>query len=170
MNASLVLVKSDGTQKEVPLRAGKAIVGRETDAHIRIPVSGVSRKHAEFEVRGSDVIVRDLGSRNGTYVNAEKVSERALKAGDAIAIDEFVFVLRLDGKPAVIDPSARDRALPKGDPLEDSDFGLTAPMKAAPAKAAPAGKKPPAKDPGDSSVAGFDFDDLLDDEKNMPKL
>jgi len=174
VNASLVLIKADGTQKDVPLRAGKAIVGRDTDASIRIPVAGVSRRHAEFEVSATDVILRDLGSRNGTYVNAEKITERALKAGDAIAFDEFVFILRIDAKPAAIDASMRAKGLPRADPLEDSDFGLRSPTPKQAAKPAadrpvPAGKTPPS-DPADSSMGGFNFDDLLDDEKDMPKL
>lgn len=180
MNASLVLIKADGTQKEVPLRAGKVVVGRDTDAGLRIPVAGVSRQHAEFEVKGSDVILRDLGSRNGTFVNAEKITERALKAGDAVTFDEFVFIVRIDGKPAAIDASMRAKGLPKADPLEDSDFGLRSPTPKPVGKPAakpaagsgspvPAGKKP-ASDPGDSSMDGFNFDDLLDDEKDMPKL
>lgn len=160
MNASLVLVKADGGQMDVPLRAGRALVGRETDSQIRIPASGVSRRHCEFEIRGGEVIVRDLGSRNGTYVNGEKITERALRAGDGIAIDEFVFVLRIDGKPAEIDPSARSKALPAEDDADDSDFGLTSVKRPA----------APIPDSADSSVGGFDFDELLDDENDMPKL
>lgn len=158
MEASLVLLRADGSQREVPLRAGTALVGRESDAQIRIPASGVSRRHCEFEVRGSDIILRDLGSRNGTFVNGEKVVERALAAGDAIAIDEVVFVLRVDGSPARIDTAARERALPGGAGAgsDDSEFGLGGPS---------AGKS----DPGDSSAAGFDFDDLLDDDDG-PRL
>lgn len=180
MNASLVLIKADGTQKDIPLRAGKAVVGRDTDAGIRIPVAGISRRHAEFEVGSTDVILRDLGSRNGTFVNAEKITERALKAGDAVTFDDLVFIVRIDGKPAAIDASMRAKGLPKSDPLEDSDFGLRSPTPKPAAKPSakpaagsgspvPAARKP-ASDPGDSSMGGFDFDDLLDDEKDMPKL
>jgi hypothetical protein len=172
VNASLVLVKADGGQKEVPLRSGTSVVGRETDAQIRIPAGGVSRRHCEFRVEDGEIVLRDLGSRNGTYVNGEKVEERALKAGDAIAIDEFVFVLRLDGKPAAIDASARSRALPAVDESDDSFFGpVGKPGASAGSGGMPAGRPAPGKKgSGDSSVGGFDFDDLLDDEKDMPKL
>lgn len=176
VNASLVLVKADGGQKEVPLRPGTSVVGRETDSQIRIPASGVSRRHCEFRVQGNEIVVRDLGSRNGTYVNGEKIEERALKAGDAVAVDEFVFVLRVDGKPAAIDASARDRALPK-DENEDSFFSPSAKPASGGSSGIAAGKpagkpgKPAASKHADESGADdFNFDDLLDDEKNMPKL
>lgn len=158
MNVSLVLIKADGSEKEIPLRAGKTIVGRDNDAQIRIPSANVSRRHCEFEVRGGDVILRDQGSSNGTFVNAEKVDERALRPGDAIAIDEFVFVVRIDGRPVAIDASFRDRALPKKS-ADDSEFDLT-----------PAKRPALAPDPEDSSVGGFNFDDLLDDDDDQPKL
>lgn len=161
MNASLVLIRTDGTQKEVPLKRGSVVVGRENDADIRIPVSGVSRQHCQFEVGEGGVRVSDLGSRNGTFVNGEKITKQDLAAGDTIAVDQVVFVLRIDGQPAEVDATARNRALPSslgGMADEKDDLGLT------PAKRGAGG------DMNDSSVEGFDFDDLLDDEDDAPKL
>ncbi|MCU0279306.1 MAG: DUF3662 and FHA domain-containing protein [Candidatus Nanopelagicales bacterium] len=60
-------------------------IGRGVDADIKIDDPGVSRHHAEIRV-GSDVILRDLGSTNGTYVNGMLVAEQPLRDGAVITI------------------------------------------------------------------------------------
>lgn len=60
-------------------------VGRNTEAEIFLVDPSVSRNHAVLEVRGSDVVVRDAGSTNGTFVNGERVQLRALRPGDRVA-------------------------------------------------------------------------------------
>jgi Protein of unknown function (DUF3662)/FHA domain len=60
-------------------------IGRGMDADIKIDDPGVSRHHAEIRV-GSDVILRDLGSTNGTYVNGMLIAEQPLRDGAVITI------------------------------------------------------------------------------------
>ena len=60
-------------------------IGRGGDADIRIDDPGVSRHHAEVRI-GSDVILRDLGSTNGTYVNGTLIAEQPLRDGAVITI------------------------------------------------------------------------------------
>ena len=60
-------------------------IGRGVDADIRIEDPGVSRHHAEIRV-GNDVILRDLGSTNGTYVNGTLVAEQPLRDGAVVTI------------------------------------------------------------------------------------
>ncbi|MCB0897430.1 MAG: DUF3662 domain-containing protein [Actinobacteria bacterium] len=60
-------------------------IGRGGDADIRIDDPGVSRHHAEIRI-GSDVILRDLGSTNGTYVNGTLIAEQPLRDGAVITI------------------------------------------------------------------------------------
>ena len=60
-------------------------IGRGADADIRIDDPGVSRHHAEIRI-GSDVILRDLGSTNGTYVNGTLIAEQPLRDGAVITI------------------------------------------------------------------------------------
>ena len=60
-------------------------IGRGRDADIRIDDPGVSRHHAEIRI-GSDVILRDLGSTNGTYVNGTLIAEQPLRDGAVITI------------------------------------------------------------------------------------
>ena len=61
-------------------------IGRRTDADLKIGSTDVSRDHAEIVRRGKRYILRDRGSRYGTFVNGEAVSERPLISGDRIRL------------------------------------------------------------------------------------
>jgi putative nucleotidyltransferase with HDIG domain len=67
-------------------------MGRDTDCTIQILDKGASRRHAEIFRIGELCFVRDLKSRNGTYVNDEKVGEELLREGDRIQIGSTVMV------------------------------------------------------------------------------
>lgn len=70
--------------KSFPLK-GTMIVGRVAGVDVQLEDDSVSRRHAELEVRGREVVLRDLGSANGTAVNGSPVSEdQVLKNGDII--------------------------------------------------------------------------------------
>jgi pSer/pThr/pTyr-binding forkhead associated (FHA) protein len=69
-------------------------IGRALDCDISILEPSLSRKHAELHLIGDDLIVRDLGSVNGTWVNAEKVEEEAkLKDGDVLQFEKIKFIV-----------------------------------------------------------------------------
>lgn len=61
-------------------------IGRGADADIRLEDPGISRHHAEIRVTGPDVVIKDLGSTNGTYVNGTLVAEQPLRDGNVITI------------------------------------------------------------------------------------
>jgi ABC transport system ATP-binding/permease protein len=70
--------------KSFPLK-GTMVVGRVAGVDIQLEDDSVSRRHAELEVKGREVVLRDLGSANGTAVNGGPVSEdQVLKTGDII--------------------------------------------------------------------------------------
>lgn len=54
-------------------------ISRALECDISILEPGLLRKHAELELDGDDLLLRDLGSVNGTYVNGEKIDETRLK-------------------------------------------------------------------------------------------
>jgi len=88
--------------RDVELEADRVRFGRLPECEVRLESTGVSREHAElFRERGA-WRVRDLGSRNGTHVNGERVEDRAVVEGDEIALAEDVAIelLRLGGRPA----------------------------------------------------------------------
>ncbi len=115
---NLVTFSRKGKRKDFVIGAAPSIIGRKPEADIRIPLGEVSRAHCEIRLNGSKVVVRDLGSSNGTYVNNERVKESPLKAGDTVRVGPVQFTVQIDGKPEKIvplpgsSPSARATAGP----------------------------------------------------------
>jgi pSer/pThr/pTyr-binding forkhead associated (FHA) protein len=105
MEAKLVMFKAGGDRREFTLSPRRTLIGRKTDCDIRIPLTEVSRHHVELVVEGSKVVLRDLGSANGTFVNNKRIEKStALAAGDHVVIGPVVFTLQVDGKPKEIRP------------------------------------------------------------------
>ncbi|MGZ7080825.1 MAG: FHA domain-containing protein [Thermoanaerobaculia bacterium] len=79
----------------IRLHRGENIIGRERDATISVQASYISRQHARLLVSPHEVVVEDLGSKNGTYVGDERLTApRTLRDGDTIKIGATVMVLR----------------------------------------------------------------------------
>ena len=76
-----------------PLVRAITLLGRGTDADIRVEDPGVSRKHCEIVV-GIPALVRDLRSTNGTFVDGEKIDEVALEDGSVVKIGGTSLVYR----------------------------------------------------------------------------
>jgi len=112
MDVVLVMFKDD-ERREFPLTKTRIILGRRQDCDMRIPTRDVSRRHCEIGPgeKRSEVIVRDLGSSNGTFVNGKRVAECKLKPGDRLAIGPVTFVVQIDGEPATIRPEDAAPAL-----------------------------------------------------------
>jgi phosphoserine phosphatase RsbU/P len=62
------------------------IIGRRTAADLQLVNADVSREHAEISSDGSRFLLRDRGSRYGTFVNGEQITERPLEHGDRIRL------------------------------------------------------------------------------------
>lgn len=92
----VLVVDGPGTRHE--LTTGRNVIGRGTEADIRLPDTGVSRKHVDVVLDGGTATVEDLGSTNGTLVNGRRVSRQALVDGDVIRIGHSVLVYRQDGQ------------------------------------------------------------------------
>jgi len=95
--ATLILIKSPGgatAPQSYPLDGKDTfIIGRDSDrCQIVIPNSAVSREHAKIIRQNGKLVLHDLGSRNGTFINQNKVSvPTALKGEDRIKICDFMF-------------------------------------------------------------------------------
>jgi pSer/pThr/pTyr-binding forkhead associated (FHA) protein len=64
----------------------------------------VSKRHCQLNCDGGALNIRDLGSRNGTYLNGKRINEAVIKAGDAIEIGPLTFIFQIDGHPETIVP------------------------------------------------------------------
>lgn len=156
MMVNLITFSRKGARKDFALGSSPMIIGRKPEADIRIPVGEVSRAHCEIRLQGGKILVKDLGSSNGTYVNDQKVSEASLKAGDHMRVGPVQFTIQVDGKPERISPpgaAPKPVAGPKPAASKASPHDVT--KRVAP----PAPSKPSTDD-------DFDIDDLeeLDSE------
>lgn len=106
MNASLVLLKTNGTTKSFPLPGGVTVVGRQQECDLCIPLMVVSRKHCEINQDGGVLRVRDLGSRNGTLVNGKKIADAVLNPGDTLQIGPVSLAVQVDdvGADVILTP------------------------------------------------------------------
>lgn len=75
------------------LKPGKNIIGRNSGADIVIGSNGVSKEHCEIVVMGNQVVVSDLKSRNGVFVNGAKIHSKVLKIGDTIGLHQILLAV-----------------------------------------------------------------------------
>lgn len=97
----IAAIDVDGERHE--LRRGTTVVGRGSDAGIRIGDSAASRKHLEIIWDGTTGIARDLGSTNGSKIDGQRFREVKLEAGTVITIGQTALRFGLvpsRGKPA----------------------------------------------------------------------
>jgi pSer/pThr/pTyr-binding forkhead associated (FHA) protein len=129
MQAVLVMFRADGERRSFSIARDMTVVGRREDCDLRIPLSDVSRKHCRIVRDGDMLKLEDLGSSNGTFLNAHRVQEALLSPGDSIQVGPVVFVLQVDGEPAddELSPVMMNvAAAPGGAGLDDIDELLTA--------------------------------------------
>ena len=87
MNYALQVVRGRSEANTLRLMDGVNSIGRHDDCQIRIRSSQVSRRHCELFEEGNKLILRDLGSSNGTFVNGKRVlGQQTLKPGDVLTI------------------------------------------------------------------------------------
>lgn len=101
------------------------VVGRHRACDVRIDSSRISRRHCCLALDRGEVVVRDLGSTNGTRINGTKIENGVLRPGDELAIAQFSYRL-LAASPAEEDDAStklgqtsyaqvpRERAEPSG--------------------------------------------------------
>jgi hypothetical protein len=89
------LVSGDG--RTYPLAIGSTVIGRGDQATLRLPDVGISRRHARIDYDGTQVVLTDLGSTNGSMVNGQRVSAVALNPGDMLQIGTTTLTFRVDG-------------------------------------------------------------------------
>jgi len=84
----LIVLTPHGSVRQVNIKRPITTIGRDPTCGVHIDSLGVSRHHAAIRWTGDRFVVRDMASRNGTYVNKARVVERALRNGDAIGVGD----------------------------------------------------------------------------------
>lgn len=113
--AKLVVLSEGFTGRTFDLKVEKTTIGRLEDNAIQIAEPSVSSHHCEIILRGSDVVVKDLASTNGTFISGERVTESGLKPGQILRLGQIEIRLET-GAPAPSGkiPLDQTRVLPQG--------------------------------------------------------
>ena len=91
-----LIIKSEGEELAVEsfnLKLGVNKLGRTLDNDIRINHPGVSTSHCEIRWLNDEVIVRDLNSTNGTFVNGQRIAESHLTPGQILRVGDVEMFL-----------------------------------------------------------------------------
>src|SRR5688572_596536 len=92
MELKLVVLAGAKQGLEIPLKKDKFLIGRAKECSLRAGSEAISRRHCAILRKSGRCTVRDLGSRNGTYVNDIRITEEvALSAGDELRIGPLKF-------------------------------------------------------------------------------
>src|ERR1044071_911382 len=118
--AKLVVLSEGLTGTTCELQAEKTTIGRLDDNTFQITEPSVSSHHCEIIRRGNDIVVKDLGSTNGTFINGEKVGEATLKSGQILRLGQGEMRLEL-GIPAPGAPAEKTMVI--GVQAQDLDKG-----------------------------------------------
>ncbi len=102
MDVNLVLFKKNGSQEIFSLPSSVTVIGRRSDCDLQIPLMRVSKRHCQLNRDQGVLKVRDLGSRNGTYLNGERINEAVIQPGDYIGVGPITFILQIDGQPETV--------------------------------------------------------------------
>ena len=97
-------------------------IGKLSSSHVRLDHESVSRMHAVVEVNGpDDVVVLDLGSATGTFVNGERVTKRKLRSGDQLTLGDLRVVVTIAGQTQQSAAASAAAIPPPNVPLFDDE-------------------------------------------------
>lgn len=95
------LVDDTGTPRHIPLTSFPFRVGRRRESALCLPIPTISKDHAELCLVNEALVVRDLNSTNGTFVNGNRVDgETPLKKGDCLHFSNLEFHVGSQAQPA----------------------------------------------------------------------
>ena len=126
----LVVLSEGLTGQSHELKVDKTTVGRVEDNAFQIAEQSISSHHCEVLLKGNDVVVKDLNSTNGTYINGEKISEKPLKPGQILRLGQVEMRLEAEGVPGGAAPASpadkkkmdpNTRVIPRGVKLGETE-------------------------------------------------
>jgi pSer/pThr/pTyr-binding forkhead associated (FHA) protein len=160
MNVRLV-VEQGSRRKVVPLKTDVSVIGRSRGNAVRIPSADVSRRHCRLLQRDGLVMLEDMGSVNGTFLNGQRIKNpEVVRPGDHLEVGPVTFVVEYELTPEALDHlrSLEDgdvlAGLAEGVPLDDEEMPVLEFDEEAPAEE----EAVPILDSDEPLEADFDFD------------
>lgn len=132
MEVILKVTKGSKVGAKIAVKKDEFLIGRSPECHLCAGSTSISRRHCAIRRDGTKITIEDLGSRNGTLVNGEKITgEVELNSGDEIGIGSLGFIITIstgianEKKPQVKSVAeAVERTVEKsvGGPIDDNDI------------------------------------------------
>lgn len=121
----LVLLTEGFTGRSFELKAERSTVGRLEDNNFQIPAPSVSSHHCELLLKGNDVVVKDLDSTNGTFINGEQITEQTLPIGQTVRFGLVEARLEASAPTGTTGKKVLDKTavLPQGVKLNELETG-----------------------------------------------
>lgn len=105
---SLILIDQQGRTFEITKQSGWAL-GRDPSNTLVLNDIRASRRHASIRWEGKNYVIRDIDSRNGTYVNSKRVYSASLQNGDIVRIGDTDFMVRIGEQQQIEDEVSSKR-------------------------------------------------------------
>jgi pSer/pThr/pTyr-binding forkhead associated (FHA) protein len=132
--AKLVIQNQGMTGRVHELNVDRTTIGRVEDNTFPIADPSVSSHHCEVHLRGGEVLIRDLNSTNGSFINDAKITESVLKPGQVLRLGQVELKLEVEGVAATPTPSTAPATpakktieatmvMPRGVSLSDLESG-----------------------------------------------
>ena len=94
--------------RDIPLREGENVLGRDPAATVRLESLRISRYHARIVLNDEEALLEDLGSKNGTYLRDQRIAEPVrLQHGDQIRVGPFSLVFHVNRPGATTETEVR---------------------------------------------------------------
>jgi len=122
--AKLVILSQGMTGRSHELKVDKTTIGRVDDNTFPIAEASVSSHHCEVLLRGTDVVIHDLNSTNGTFINGERITESVLKPGQTLRLGQVELRLETEGSAAMSSapaPASKPAAAPSTPPSKKAE-------------------------------------------------
>src|SRR5208282_704567 len=104
--AKLVIQNQGMTGRACELHTDRTTIGRVEDNTFQIADASVSSHHCEVLLRGGEVLIRDLNSTNGSFINNAQITESVLKPGQTLRLGQIELKLEAEGSaPAAAAPA-----------------------------------------------------------------
>src|SRR5687767_13510671 len=92
--ARLIFKKQNHPLQSLELHPGINRLGRREDNDFQVDDPTVSSVHCEIRVNGDSIVVRDLGSSNGTFINGQQIREGTLAFGETVTLGDVELTLQ----------------------------------------------------------------------------